>query len=191
MEIKRQSLCLRPALTRNTANDIHWAISKGLTGMGKVLKKTLTIVSCSFSVVFLSSIASPANTSARDFPFITIDKGLSSGVRERKFLVVKTEQEWSDLWQVHASKVIPPKERPSADFNTEMVVAVFLGEQRSGGSNIEITRIEEDMGKRQLSVFWRENKAPTGSMVIQALTQPYHIVKLGKLELPVVFLSKG
>ena len=158
--------------------------------MGKVLKTALAIVACSFSVVFLSSIASPANTSARDFPFITIDKGVSSGIRERKFLVIKTEQEWTELWRAHASNVTPPRDRPSVAFNNEMGVAAFLGEQRSGGYGLQITRIEEDLEKRQVSVFLRETKPPAGSMVSQALTQPYHIVKLKKVELPVVFLSE-
>jgi hypothetical protein len=157
--------------------------------MGKVIKTTLTIAAYWLSAVVFISLTSSAVISAGQVPFITVDKGVSSGIRERKFVVIKTEQEWAELWRAHASIVMPPRERPSVDFNNEMVVAAFLGEQRSGGSSIEISKIEEIPVERQIFVFLRETKPPPGSMVIQAMTQPYHIVKLRQADLPVSFVS--
>jgi hypothetical protein len=138
----------------------------------------------------LSFVAS-GTMAAEQAPFVTLDKGFSSGIRERKFVVAKTEQEWQDLWRAHGAKVSPPKEPPSVDFEKEMVVAVFLGERHSGGYRIEIVRIEEDLQNRQLTVGWRETKPPPGAMTIQALTQPYQIVKLKTSEFPVAFVFDG
>ena len=61
--------------------------------------------------------------------FANLDKGSRSGLRERKFVVIKTANEWKELWSSHVLGSIPPKALPSVDFQTEMIVAVFLGEE--------------------------------------------------------------
>ena len=127
---------------------------------------------------------------AVEVPFSTIEKGITSGIQERKLIVLKTAKEWRDLWQAHSSIRIPPPPLPSVDFDREMIVAVFSGEKRSGGYGIEIAKIEEDGAKGQLRVFFRETQPPPGSMTLQALTQPFDIVKTNKTVLPVAFLSE-
>jgi hypothetical protein len=139
------------------------------------------LVSCG-ACFFTQAIASER------VPFVTIDQGSRSGVRERKSLVIKTETDWKALWRSHVQSNVPAKELPRVDFEKEMIVAVFLGEKPSGGYSVEITRIEENPDQRQTNVFWRESKPPPGSMVIQALTQPYHVVRLKTVSYPVVFI---
>ena len=109
-------------------------------------------------------------------------------MRERKLVVIKNENDWKALWNSHASLLLPPKEPPLVDFQTEMIVAVFSGEKGTGGYGIEITRIEEDSAKHVVQVFVRESKPPAGAIVVQALSQPCHIVKLTRVELPVTFV---
>ena len=123
-------------------------------------------------------------------PFVTIDQGFRSGVRERKFLVIKNETDWKTLWQTHVQPNVPAKELPRLDFDKEMVVAVFLGEKPTGGYKLEITAIEEDRGKGQLRVGTRESKPPAGAMTIQAMTQPYHVVKVRKIDLAATFVAE-
>jgi len=109
-------------------------------------------------------------------------------VRERKLVVIKNENDWKALWNSHASLLLPPKEPPLVDFQTEMIVAVFSGEKPTGGYSIEITRIQEDSTNHVLEAVVHESNPPPGAMVIQALTQPHHIVKLTRVELPVTFV---
>ena len=123
-------------------------------------------------------------------PFVTIDQGFRSGVRERKFLVIKTEPEWKAVWQSHGQPLIPVKELPRVDFDKEMIVAVFLGEKPTGGYKVEITAMEEDQGKGQLRVVTREGKPPVGSIATQALTQPYHVVRVKKSDLTTTFITE-
>jgi len=123
-------------------------------------------------------------------PFVTIDQGFRSGIRERKFLVIKNETEWKTVWQNHVQPNVPAKELPRVDFEKEMIVAVFLGEKPTGGYKVEITAIEEDRGKGRLRVVVREGKPPAGAMVIQALTQPYHIVRVKKIDLTTTFVTE-
>jgi len=148
----------------------------------------LTIFTASF-IVMLSACSSAQASLATELAFNTIDKGFMSGVRQRQLLVIKSEAQWKEIWQVHVGLVSPAREVPSIDFDKEMVVAVFLGERSSGGYGVEIKAVEQDREKRQLRVVLRETKPAGGAMVIQALTQPYHIVKVKKSELPVTFTA--
>lgn len=93
------------------------------------------------------------------------------------------------MWQAHSSIRIPPPPLPSVDFDRVMIVAVFSGEKPSGGYGIEIAKIEEDAAKGQLRVFFRETQPPSGFMAIQSLTQPYHLIKVKRLDSPVEFLA--
>ena len=129
-----------------------------------------------------------ASKIATEYSVVTLGKGSQSGVRERKFVVIKSESDWKALWNSHASVSVPPKERLLVDFQTEMIVAVFSGEKSTGGYSIQISRIQEDSTKHALEVIVHESKPPPGAMVIQALTQPYHIVKLTRIDLPVTFV---
>jgi len=122
-------------------------------------------------------------------PFVTVDKGYRTGIKERRFVVVNTEGEWENLWTLHKSTVSPVPKLPEVDFGREMIVAVFSGEKRTGGYGIEIRKIEEDREKGQSTVFCLETQPPPRSMVTQALTQPYHIVSLKRIDLPVVFVA--
>jgi hypothetical protein len=59
-----------------------------------------------------------------------------------------------------------------------MVVAVFLGEKPTGGYAIEITRAAKT--DRGIEVGYTEQTPAPGAMTIQALTQPFHIVRIPK-----------
>jgi hypothetical protein len=120
--------------------------------------------------------------------FSTIEKGFRSGIKERKFVVIKTEKEWEEFWRLHKKTFLPEQQIPPVDFKQEMVIAVFSGEKRTGGYGIEITRVEENLGKSQLEVFFLETHPSPKSMVTQDLTQPCHIVNLKKVDVPLVFI---
>ena len=144
----------------------------------------LSLSACAF--------AQPDHTQQKtsNLPFVTVDRGFNSGIRERKLLLIKTEKEWKALWQAHVSISSPPKAVPAVDFDKEMIVVAFSGEKPSGGHRMEIVKIEEDTGQRELRVIFRETKPPSDAMVTAALTQPYHLVKAKKTDLPVAFVPQ-
>jgi hypothetical protein len=163
---------------------------------GSMLRASITII---HKAIFLISFASlclqlfagwfaEASNTATEYSFVTLAKGSQSGVRERKLVVIRSESDWQALWNTHASLSVTPKKLPLVDFQTEMIIAVFSGEKLTGGYGIEITRIQEESTKHTLEAVVHESKPPPGAMVIQALTQPYHIVKLTRNELPVTFV---
>lgn len=170
-----------------------FSFHKGLTRPGLCRNRQAVVLELLTPLLFafFAGCSATASDTAGRYAFATLGKGSQSGVRERKFVVIKNENDWTALWKSHASPSLPPKEPPLVDFQTEMIVAVFSGEKPTGGYSIEITRISEDTTKHALEVFVRESKPPPGAMVIQALTQPYHIVKLTRIELPVSFVIRG
>ncbi|MBI2369409.1 MAG: protease complex subunit PrcB family protein [Deltaproteobacteria bacterium] len=118
-------------------------------------------------------------------PFATIAQGTSSGITTATRAVIRDQGAWARLWSEHTARLMPVPPVPPVDFSREMVVGVFAGEQRTGGFEIEIIRIEQ--GSEGIAVQYRERAPSPGDLVPQALTQPYHLVRLRRLEGTVAF----
>ena len=115
-------------------------------------------------------------------PFVSIGQGTASGVIDRREVVVQSEQQWQKLWNEHSPGGAPP---PPVDFTKELVVGVFAGERPTAGHEVEIVRVERESGG--LSVVYRIESPAKDAMVAQVLTQPFHLVRLPRLGLPVRF----
>lgn len=111
-------------------------------------------------------------------PFQTIAKGSRSGVRETSQIVIRSQSEWQALWKKHVSIDSNPAVLPAIPFDKEIVAAVFLGEKTTGGYDVEIVAAEQTHGT--LVISYREKGPPSGGIVIQALTQPFHIIRLAR-----------
>ncbi len=167
-----------------------WSISWGRVTEAAVLIRsalTFTIFICSLTHMGACSVARPSDVQTASFT--TIDQGSQSGVRERKSLVIKSAEEWETLLQTHRMPRGSAASGAPIDFSREMVVAVFMGEKPSGGYGIAITRIEADYENQQLRITVHERNPPPNTLSTQALTQPYHIIKLAKIDLPIVVSS--
>ena len=116
----------------------------------------------------------------------TVEKGDRSGTRGPLQTVIRNQDEWKALWKRHSSTEANPPPAPLIDFDREMAVGVFLGEKHTGGYEVEIVRAERR--DSALYVYYREKSPPPGTMVTQALIQPFHLVKFPKYEkLQVIF----
>jgi PrcB C-terminal len=74
------------------------------------------------------------------------------------------------------------------DFDREMVVGIFLGEKSTGGYEVEIVRAEQR--DSSLYFYYREKAPPPGAMVTQALTQPFHLVRVAKYGNPQIIFRR-
>lgn len=140
-----------------------------------------------FLILILIFVAGCHQITQSNVSFETISKGFNSGHIEKKHYVIENEAEWKNLWGKTNSISIPQPELPEVDFNKEMVIAVFQGEKSTGGYSIEIVNIVEDS---KITVFYKEFSPEPGDFVTQALTQPYHIVKIKKTDKEIVFQVK-
>ena len=119
----------------------------------------------------------------------TIEKGLFSGVTEKKNLVIRTQDEQARLWNKHTSMRILPPEAPVIDFTKDMLLAVFMGQKPSGGFVVEIRRVEKY--ENELVVFFSEVEPSANAMVTAVLTQPHHIIRIEESNLSVEFKKTG
>jgi len=118
--------------------------------------------------------------------FRSVGKGYRSGVRAPLQVVARSQNEWTALWREHASGDSSSRPPPAIDFEKEVVVALFLGERPTGGYDVQISRAEQT--NDGLIIYYREKDPPPGGMVIQALTQPFHIVRIiGEVNSVVIF----
>ena len=122
------------------------------------------------------------DTPAEELEYREVGKGEYGAIEEKKGVVVRSSEEWADLW----ADLFPTQQIASAiNFDENMLIAVFSGEKSTGGYSVEIKRVDEFADKIQVSVI--ENMPGEGCIVTQALTSPYHIVEIDKSSKPVEF----
>lgn len=110
----------------------------------------------------------------------TIARGYYSGIRGQEAALITSTEAWAAHWARHAGIMLPPPKVPPVDFASHSLVAVHLGERRTGGYGVTITGLHQQ-GKA-LHVTAMESRPPEGAVVTQALTQPYHIVRIPRVK---------
>jgi hypothetical protein len=115
----------------------------------------------------------------------TIDKGDQSNLDEAKRVLVRTDAEWTKLWQQHH----PDAPRPAVDFSKEMIVGVFMGSRPNAGFSTTI--LSATAGNGALIVRYTERVPSPGSISAQILTFPYHLVAIPKAAVSDVKFEKA
>ena len=104
-------------------------------------------------------------------------------------MVIREVQGWEELWEEHVAGRYPKPELPFVDFSREMVIGYFLGEKPTGGYVVEVEEIWVTEGK--VSVRVGVPSPGPGDPVIQVLSQPFHLVRLARFDLPVEFIVES
>lgn len=122
-----------------------------------------------------------------ELSFGTIEKGISSGTKERGNQVIKNKDDLIKLW-LETGHGASRSTIDSFDFVSSMVIAVFQGVATTGGYNIEIAKIIETDNNIEVNI--KETIPGSNCIVIQATTSPYHIIKVQKSDKEVVFKAE-
>src|SRR3989338_3371839 len=142
------------------------------------MKGNMHIIAMSLIGILLASGFADYYNYGAAVNFETLAQG-AGGPSEIGEHVILNETEWNRFFAGQNIKM--------PDFSKEMAIAVFMGQLTHGGSSIEITDIEEtDAG---ITVFVKTTM-PKG-MVTNAITSPFHVVKLAKNDTPVFFNHGG
>jgi protease stability complex PrcB-like protein len=112
-----------------------------------------------------------------------VAKGDMSGVQTMRQVTVRTAAEWQKLWKEHS----PDEKMPAVDFNSNMVVGIFLGSKPSAGYQVEILNVRPE--GNDLVVEYAQKQPGRGMMSAQMLTEPYDLVAVPKHAGPVRFVA--
>jgi hypothetical protein len=119
-------------------------------------------------------------------PFQTLAEGLDGGYGSARNVVIRSQNE---LQQSGVAQLLPAGTQ--INFQAEMVFAVFMGLQSTGGYGITISGIEREQLMTilpvpgpppafVLDVAITERRPAPGESVTKALTSPFHVVKLAR-----------
>jgi len=145
-----------------------------------VYKSLLSVAAGALMTMGVAACATTAkNQTSSELSLDTIAQGTYSGICcERKAHIIQTNAAWENLWDKHAGISVPREQLPNVDFDKYTVIAVSSGKKSTGGFRVEITKIVKD--DDNVGVYVKEY-CPTGDFVTLALTQPYHMVKVDKI----------
>jgi PrcB C-terminal len=127
--------------------------------------------------------------------FTSIARGADSGYQSASQMLINNQERWVDLWQQHTSNTEPPPPIPKVDFTSYNVVAVFAGEKSSGGYSVEILAVEtrnfqtKDLPSLAIIVEYRQPNS--GDFVTEAMTYPYHLIKIPKMDVKKVIFEQA
>lgn len=108
-------------------------------------------------------------------PFTVLEEGANAkDIIEGKNYVIQNEEELSLLWSMIYGEDAPPM--PAVDFATEEVLAVFAGEQATGGYDISVKDIVQENGTRVVTIL--HEMPEEGCMTTQAITSPFELVRV-------------
>jgi len=111
--------------------------------------------------------------------------GASSGIKDRREVIVRNAADWESLWRQHAVVFVPQPDTPYVDFSRDMVVGVWTGNKPSTGYAVRIVDVRDE-GTRQRVIY--QEIAPTAGMATgAALTQPYILRVIPRSDDPVRF----
>ncbi|MDZ4834851.1 MAG: hypothetical protein SGJ27_13820 [Candidatus Melainabacteria bacterium] len=128
----------------------------------------------------------PTKPSDGDLPVHTIEKGTKSGIKTPERLSIKEDGEWRTLWRRHRTGSLRSDAAPSVDFDHCMVLAAFQGEGTTNAGMVNIDRVKVLTDKVMVFVNESDTDTPSGGND-KSTSSSFHIVKVGKSTLPVVF----
>lgn len=127
----------------------------------------------------------PNQVSGSQLPMKTLSQQSNSLVTEARQVLIRDDAAFELLWRQHQGSL---ELLPDVDFERDMVVAVFLGEQPTGGYEVSITEVaESDSGIR---VYYSVTEPHPDFMVIQMLTAPVHMIVVPAREGEIQFIQQ-
>ena len=132
---------------------------------------------------FITACRDARPAGGRDAGPITVTEiggGSHSGILEPRVWIARTPEEWADLWAAHSSSAIPARPAPDVDFDSEMVIGVFLGQRPSSGYGVEVRSCHAENGRVRVRV--RETQPDPDTLQATVVTSPFRLVRVPRAE---------
>ena len=137
-------------------------------------------------VTFVLTLAAGGAAMEPSLLFATLTAGDRSAIQTPTQVVVRTAAEWQTLWRRHTAALTEVPAPPRVDFTREMVIAVFAGRVESS-TRMSILRITREANRLVVLVRMAETQ-PGPEPVGTGVRTPFHIVRIARSSLPVVFV---
>ena len=108
--------------------------------------------------------------------FSTLSKGVYSGLTQPTQQIIRSEKIWLGVWAQLQSHLVPIPPAPKVNFSKNTVVVVSLGQQSSGGHDIEVESVV--LKGKVIEIGLAIQHPGPGCLTTQALTQPYHVISV-------------
>jgi len=151
-----------------TKNALQSSLAKNAVSSISYVFLSLLIL-CNYSTIAHAS-------SSMEVTFETLESGSNSGNVDYRHEVFHSSSDFQTFWNQHASINHPPSPPPEIDFETSMIAVVSREDKPSGGYSIHVKSVTEN--DATLTVHCELSDPPPGSIVTQAITQPFEIIKM-------------
>lgn len=115
----------------------------------------------------------------------TLSRVSNSRVTEARYVIARDYEQFRQLWKEHNGSL---EQLPEVDFQSEMVAGIFMGERSTGGYAVTIEEVLKEGEK--FKFYYSESEPPEGSMTIQILTAPAHLIALPRSEAYPEFIKR-
>ncbi|MCI0450563.1 MAG: protease complex subunit PrcB family protein [Chlorobi bacterium] len=121
-------------------------------------------------------------------PFEVIHGGSYCAIGEKKQVICKNNDDYQKLMNEVYKDLDQMPIIPEVDFSKNYVVAVFMGAKNTGGYAINFDKVIRRTADLTVSVF--ETSPGAKCIVTQAVTHPYEIAKIPKIDKNIKFKTK-
>lgn len=120
-----------------------------------------------------------AGNAGEAIAFTDISLGYYSQFKKAGMKAIRSEDEWAAAQTQFQSA---PNSLPAIDFGKDMLIIAAMGQRNTGGYQIKITKITAS--EESLVIHYQTRTPAASDFVTQALTNPYHIIRLPRTEAP-------
>lgn len=153
--------------------------------MGQRLHRLIGLGAIAGAAACLVTACAAGPKDGSSVPFEPVLSGPHSGVYKQYFTLIRDSETFTAVWRRATARQYPSPAPPPIDFSRYMVIAVFLGEKRTGGYDITVADLTRTPAGLVATV--RERHPGMGCHTTEALTQPFEIVKTPISAAPVEF----
>jgi hypothetical protein len=118
-------------------------------------------------------------------PFSVVATGTNTVTKfDDQMATISTQEDWKKLWENVKGK---EDALPQIDFAKKSVVALFMGDQPTGGYSLEVSKVTES---DRFIVYVTVKSPGLGCMTTQSLTSPYTLITFDGNNKPVIYRTE-
>lgn len=121
-------------------------------------------------------------------PFRVIEENNMSGFNSGMTKLITSTPDWVAVWMERQRNLQTKRLHPEIDFDRDVVIAVAMGQKKTGGYSVDITRVIRT--KDDIRIYLKKTAPPDDAKLPAVVTSPFIFARMKKPDRPVVFLDE-